>query len=140
MAKRGRKPKLSGKVGASRKPSIKVPDYLEGVAATEYVRVAERLADAGTLDSTDTRLIELYAINYDLILRAREEILRGDSLVFITDKGGMQQHPLLTYVNAATIRLKGIIETLSAIKPTESSNDEKVEKSGWGDLIPMNVG
>ena len=50
-----------------------VPAYLDGAAKVEYLALANILDASGKLSQTDPKLIELYAINYDLLVRAYVE-------------------------------------------------------------------
>lgn len=84
------------------------PDYLTGLARDEYIRVVRALYDAGSLHKTDRRLIEAYAINYDLIRQAYDTVSKQGTTVE-SDRGNISEHPSIGTINAATIRLKSII-------------------------------
>jgi P27 family predicted phage terminase small subunit len=83
------------------------PEYLSERARAEYVRVADVLDGDGKLASTDPRVIELFAVNYDLIRSAYDQI-QADGCAVESDRGNLAEHPAVKTLNAATIRLKAI--------------------------------
>ena len=131
--KRGPKPNLAAKSRPKPVNTLTIPDHLTGRVRDEYARVAERLQQAGKLDATDPRLIELYAVNYDLVRQAKEELDR-DGLTFSTDKG-VYPHPMVGVLNAATIRLRGLIADLEGVKATDAKAPGG--ESRWGGLLSV---
>src|SRR4051794_17504064 len=105
--KSGPKPKKNTSGRTRKAPVLTIPGHLTGRVREEYERVAAKLRAAGRLEATDPRLIELYAVNYDLV-RAAKEQLDDDGLTFSNERG-IQAHPMVGVLNAATIRLRGLI-------------------------------
>ena len=95
--------------------------------------------NAGVLERTDPRLIELYAVNYELVRKAYEQLSK-DGPTIITDKGNTLEHPCIRTINGATIRLKAIINDLglcpASSKLTNPSGGEanKTEDK-WAGLL-----
>jgi P27 family predicted phage terminase small subunit len=144
MAKRGvkartalnsRPSKLKGSTGATTNP----PAHLRDVARDEYIRLAKILEGVGALDRTDARLIELYAVNYSLARQASDELER-DGPTMTMPKGGIAAHPMIGVLNAATIRLRGLISDLglapNSYKHAGTSGDESGEGE-WGGLLSV---
>src|SRR4051812_18376842 len=115
MSKRGvkaRTPENSPKKRAGvAKGSAVPPAHLTGEARAAYQRLAGVLKAAGTLDRTDSTLIEVYAINYALLRKAGDELGR-DKLTVTTKRGAVFAHPMIAVMNSTTIRLRGIIGDL----------------------------
>jgi P27 family predicted phage terminase small subunit len=65
------------------------------------------------LVSTDPRLIELYAMNYDLARSSYDQI-QADGCTVESDRGNVVEHPSVKTLNAATIRLKAIAVEIGA--------------------------
>jgi P27 family predicted phage terminase small subunit len=65
----------------------------------------------GLLEKTDPRLIELYAMNYELACKAYDRI-EVDGPTVESDRGNLSEHPCVQTLNAATIRLKAIMNDL----------------------------
>lgn len=124
-----------GATGATTKP----PAHLRGLARDEYVRLAKILDAVGALDRTDARLIELYALNYDLARQAADELDRDGPSV-ATPKGGIAAHPMVGVLNSATIRLRGLIADLGlapvSYKHAVPTDDEQGEDS-WDGLLSV---
>lgn len=109
--------------GPVRWRGIKAPDHLGPDAAVEYVRLARLLKAAGTLERTDPRLVELYAISYTLIRQAQADVDR-DGLTLQVRRGvslSYHPHPMLAVINSATLRLKAIINDLG-LAPSSSKH------------------
>lgn len=140
MAKRGPKPKT---VQNSRKPprpsrltadewiGMEAPDHLNAKAAGEYRRLVVVLHERGTLATTDPRLIALYAMTWDLVCRASEELDR-DGLTLQTEMGRVMAHPMIIVQNQAVLRLKGIIKSLG-LSPDSARLSSPVSKADGGD-------
>src|SRR4051794_39671567 len=115
MPKRGvkaRTPENSPKKPAGvAKGAIEPPAHLTGEAKTAYQRLAGVLRSAGTLDRTDSTLIEVYAVNYALLRKAGDELGKKE-LTVTTTRGACIPHPMIAVMNSATIRLRGIIADL----------------------------
>lgn len=135
MATRGRKP-AKPEPGPIADSEWVAPDYLTDRGRAVYGWLVGVLREAGRLSRTDPRLIEAYAVNYDLLVTAYEEIKR-DGLTVVSDRGNKNPHPLLTAVNQSTQRLKTIITDLGlnprtyggAPEPGGDGDDQ------WGDLL-----
>lgn len=132
--KRGPKPKKAPISQGKPVETLTIPEHLTGRVREEYARVAERLHQAGKLDATDPRLIELYAVNYDLVRAAKDELDR-DGLTFSTEKG-IYPHPMVGVLNAATIRLRGLIADLEGVKPSGDTKPTQGE-SRWAGLLSV---
>src|ERR1017187_1475963 len=74
------------------------PDYLSERARAEYSRVVDDLDGRGQLAATDPRLIEAFAINYDLIRLGYDQIL-ADGCTVESDRGNLAEHPAVKTVN-----------------------------------------
>ena len=99
---------LNSPVGFKAVPfSAEAPDYLSDRAKSEYARLVGVLQLRGILGATDPRLIELYAMNYDLARSAYDQI-QADGCTVESDRGNLAEHPAVKTMNAATIRLKAI--------------------------------
>lgn len=83
------------------------PQYLSERARAEYSRLSDELDSRGRLALTDPRLIELYAMNYDLAGSAYDQIL-ADGCTVESDRGNVAEHPAIKTLNAATIRIKAL--------------------------------
>ncbi len=127
MAKRGAKPKKT------RKPKLppavwRCPAHLDGVAADEYTRIVGVLREAGVLDRTTPRLVELYAINYAL-LRQAYVVIERDGPTVESDRGNVAEHPAIKTLNAATIRIRGLLNDFG-LSPASAKLTAPTEKSG----------
>lgn len=138
MATRGRKPQRAtdGPIPAS---GWATPDYLSDRARSEFERLVGILKTAGDITRTDPRLVELYAVNYDVLVTA-QAVIKEQGMTVVSDRNNISPHPLLMTINQATIRLKGIIADLGlspAAKAASGGGTSKREKEvqGWGDLI-----
>jgi len=87
------------------------PDHLSERARAEYARLVDLLERRGVLAATDPRLVELYSMNYDLARLAYDKIVAEGATVE-SDRGNTSEHPSIQTLNAATIRLKAIINDL----------------------------
>lgn len=121
------------------------PAYLSERATAEYRRLVGILDDMGRLGVSDPRLVELYAVNYDLAQTAYETLL-ADGLTITSDRGNVSKHPLLEAVNAATVRVKaistalGITPTPAELSRLESPSAPPGEEDGWGSLLNFGHG
>jgi P27 family predicted phage terminase small subunit len=86
---------------------LESPAYLSERAQAEYARLVGVLERRGLLNATDPRLVELYAMNYDIARLAYEKITTEGATVE-SDRGNTSEHPSVQTLNAATIRLKAI--------------------------------
>jgi P27 family predicted phage terminase small subunit len=144
MAKRGPKARTAEN---SRPTSAEVPgqdwtppDYLSDRARCEFARVASLLAARGVLDKTDVRQVELFAMNYDLARHAYE-LIRTEGPTVTSDRGNVSEHPAVTTLNSATIRLKAIANDLG-LTPASSrhanpSHGSKQEDDPWAGLLKV---
>jgi P27 family predicted phage terminase small subunit len=140
--KRGVKPRTPAntpkKPAGTAKGSAVPPAHLKDEARIAYQRLAGVLKAAGTLDRTDSTLIEMYAVNYALLRKAEGE-LGGDKLTVKTKRGAVFAHPMIAVMNSTTIRLRGIIADLG-LSPASSRYGGDGDNTGededeWGDLL-----
>jgi P27 family predicted phage terminase small subunit len=113
-AKRG--PKAKTAQNSKRKPAAKPakvvpPAHLTPEERDTFKAVATKLRAFGVLERTDPTLIELYAVNYQLLCQAREAV-GVDGLTSTTRFGSLSAHPLLNVIAQTTVRLKGILNDL----------------------------
>lgn len=141
MPKRGPKPRLVGKAPhAAPRGSWEPPAHLTGEAEEAWNHVVALLAEAGNLGRTDPSLVEGYAINRAL-LRAAHQAIQDRGLIVTNGMGAPAANPACAVVNAATLRLKSIINDLglcpaSARYAAVSSGEAKPDDP-WGDLLSI---
>ncbi|MFO0957490.1 MAG: phage terminase small subunit P27 family [Isosphaeraceae bacterium] len=114
--------KVAGPLWAGHRP----PAHLSEGALAEFHRVVGALGIVGTLDKTDPRMVELYAINYDLVHRAHRQI-DADGLTVETAEGRPILHPLMGVINAATIRLRGLMNDMGLTPASHNLTDPQSE-------------
>jgi P27 family predicted phage terminase small subunit len=141
MAKQGPKPRTARTAGPATSgvpgPCWGPPGHLSDAAAAEFARLVGLLRAAGNLERTDPMMVELYATTADLLRRAMAEVDR-DGPTLMTDRGSTYAHPMCAVINAASMRLKALINDLGlcpasskyAATPTESAGPDR-----WGDLL-----
>lgn len=112
---------------------VEPPDGLSDVAREAWDHVVGLLRKAGTLEKTDPRLVELYAVNADLVRRGYQEVDR-DGMTFATKGGAFKPHPSLAVINQASIRLKGIIGEMG-LSPASASLSSPVDDFDESDPI-----
>lgn len=112
------------------------PEYLTKEAREEYGRMVGVLLAAGTLEQTDTRLIEAYAIQVSMLRDAHRAIAK-DGAYIEGSHGGTVAHPATNVINTATMRLKGIIHDLGLSPASARHGGANVEPSEdkWGGLL-----
>jgi P27 family predicted phage terminase small subunit len=129
--KRGPKPKTAHNTKrrpARKAPSATAPGHLSDQEKAIFRQVVAKLKGFGVLDRTDPTLIELYAVNYALLINARKEVEK-DGLTSMTRFGSAAAHPMLAVMNQATIRLKGVLNDLG-LTPASSKLSAPPEKGG----------
>lgn len=131
MAKRGPKARTAANSGAKSGAGglwvdVRPPSGLSDGALAEYSRLVGILKAVGTLERTDPRMVELYAINYDLIRRATEQI-DCEGLTTETAEGRAIAHPLLSAINTATIRLRGLMNDMGLTPSSSKLTDTIAE-------------
>lgn len=146
MARRGPKAKTAANSPAARGGAVdwrgvEPSAHLSGAARAEFLRLVELLDGAGTLGRTDPRLVELYAVNYDLLCRARDELDR-DGLTQANAKGTLVPHPMIAVLNSATIRLRGLIADLGLTPATsrhsgEGRHNQEEGDNPWAGLLSV---
>lgn len=120
MAKRGPKPKTAR---TARRRANDVagmwdpPPHLDGEALAAWHHLVALLAAAGNLERTDPILVESYALNVAILRKAREAIDEF-GVTQINSKGTSIANPACAVANAATMRLKAIIESLGLCPAT----------------------
>ena len=136
---RGRKPaKRAAKTVAW--DGIEAPAYLCLDAQAEYRRLAGVLKAAGTLEKTDPKVLESWAVNVDLLTRAYADIDR-DGLTVATPGGGLASHPSVKVLNSASMRIKAIAAELG-LTPASSKYGGGGAQDGanpWEGLLSVTV-
>lgn len=97
------------------------PEYLDRVGKAEYQRLSEVLEKGEILGKTDPRLIELYALNYSLLLRATIELQEQPLTMMSKDR--MFVNPTIGVIHNTTAKLSAIQNELGL---TPASN-QKIE-------------
>ena len=120
---------------SDRKPSA--PSYLDDLARVEYAKLVEVLAESGNLAKTDPRLIEAYAGNYSLMVRAITEL--NTAPLVTGDKGRSFVNPLVGIVHNSTQKVRQVIADLG-LSPSSAKavadNLPGVESSEkWAKLV-----
>src|SRR3712207_6522699 len=115
MPKRGPKPRVIGRVpGGDFAPPEgpgACPGHLSGDAAWARGHLGALLDAAGNLRRPDRVLLEPYALNLALLRRAYAAI-EADGVVLVGRFGRPTAHPACAVLNAATMRLKALVEAL----------------------------
>lgn len=112
--KRG-KPKKLPTPTISNRPSP--PSHLSRQAKVIFNALVDLLDSKGTLDKTDSTLIEIYAINADMLRLASLEVqMRGT--IITTDRGAVIANPACAIVNACSMRLKTAISDMGLCPAT----------------------
>lgn len=119
MAKRGPKSKGARTSGPATDANARweAPGHLDGEARTAWEHLVGLLRAAGNLDRTDPVLVEMYAINVSLLREAQRSI-QADGLTMMTAMGTPKANPACAVANAASMRLKAIVEALGLCPAT----------------------
>lgn len=116
------------------------PDHLTGLAREEYGRIVDLVRQHGNLSKTDPRLIEIYAINYELLRRAYAEV-EAQGPTVESDRGNVSEHPSIQTINSCTIRLKAIINDLgltpSSCRYSSVQADIEEETNEWSERLKV---
>lgn len=108
----------SGKVKKGKAPVVInphlpcAPSYLDNVARDQFKALARVLLECGKLPQTDVKLIEAYAANYSLLIRAVED-LNTQPLTYTSENGRPFVNPLIAVVHNATQKVRQIIADLA---------------------------
>jgi P27 family predicted phage terminase small subunit len=133
---RGRVPKAKTIKGKASIP--KAPAYLDDLAAEEFDKLTAVLAESGNLAKTDAKLIEVYAANYSLLVRAVTE-LGVSPLVFTGDKGRAFINPLIAVVHNSTQKIRQVIGDLglspSSAKQVADNLPSIGSAAGWDEFV-----
>jgi P27 family predicted phage terminase small subunit len=131
MAKRGRKPKQLKPVASQRETRDRwqPPPHLSAVAAWAWSHLVARLEAAGRLDETDPVVVEAYAVNVAMLREAQVAINR-DGVVVENGNGTPMAHPACAVVNAATMRLKSLLDGIGKVAVGEVQTESK-----WGSVF-----
>ena len=141
-AKRGPKSKTARntKRKASPKPAKAVPPaHLTADERAVFLAVVAKLIAFGVLERTDPTLIELYAVNYALLVKAKDAVAK-EGLTTKTRFESLAPHPLLNVISQTTVRLKGILNDLgltpaaSKLAAPEGDDGEKAADP-WAGLL-----
>lgn len=137
MARRGPKPKTETNskarpVGSVDWSGVSIPDHLSDRGKAEFARLVEMLRSAGTLNRTDPRMVEAYAINYDMLVKASMDVER-DGVTTENRFGASVPHPALSVINQATVRLRGLINDMGLCPRTSRYVGQPAPKAGDGD-------
>ncbi len=140
MGKRGPKPrpdrlKLAGGSRASALPEC--PSHLDPIAAKEWGRMVEVLAEAGLLTRTDGSVLALYCSAFSRWIRACEKIREqedntGNGLTEITGQGSLKVSPHVQIAAAAEAQMMRLLAEFGATPssrarvsaPAEAPEDE----------------
>lgn len=101
-------------------------------AKAEYERLVTLLRDSGRLPATDPRMIDNYAICWDVIQTAYEQIQK-DGMTVKSDRGNVSKHPLLEVLNAAQVRMNTIMRCLKLTPDSDRSSVTGPTKKGAGE-------
>ena len=114
MATRGRKQTLPTAQTGNR-PSP--PAHLSKQAKTIFGVLVDLLEEKGLLDQCDATLIEVYAVNADMLRLATMEVqMRGT--IIKTDRGAIIANPACAIINACSMRLKTAISDMGLCPAT----------------------
>lgn len=105
---RGTSPPPSGDGGES----LACPPHLDATGREAWVELHALMKDAGTLDSADCKLLELFASSYSRLRRAQEHIEEnGEVLTLRTDRGAetIRKNPSVDIENTCTDRCMRIL-------------------------------
>lgn len=146
MAKRGPKRRPGPDRGPFAEADWKAPEYLSPRARKEFERVYQLLQESGRDELTDPRLVEAYAVNYDMLLLSYSDVLR-DGTTVESDRGNKSRHPAVDGVNSITMRLRGIINDLgfsprsvrgaTEVAPSSPTTKDDGSPDGWGGLLKL---
>jgi P27 family predicted phage terminase small subunit len=132
MAKRGRKTVVKS---ASRKPvarpGLACPAHLTGEASVAWAHIVRLLSEAGTLEITDPTLIEVYAVNVQMLRQAYDSLLKDGVSEY--SPHGTRANPACGIINAATVRLKGVISDLGLCPAASKFSAAKTHGAGPAD-------
>lgn len=135
---RGRKPiesKHTTPPDAFPAKPIEPPSYLDDNGKAEYVRLSLILEACGTLGKTDPRMVEMYSINYSMLIRAAQEL--QESPLNNNSNGRLYTNPLIGTIHNTTQKLTSIQSELG-LTPTSINKVEieiKKKSSGIDDLV-----
>lgn len=115
------------------------PPKLPPAALAEFHRLAANLRRVGTLARTDPQAV-LSAARAQARLDQAQAVLDQEGLTKMGGHGTLHPHPLLSVVNALTVRLRGLHHDLGlTAASSKHGTPEKPEDSGdgWGDLLSV---
>lgn len=128
---KGRKPGLP-KAARKSEGVPSAPTYLDEVAKKEFNALARTLDESGKLPNTDPKLIELYAANYSLLMRAVTEL---SNQPLQNEKG--RPNSLIAVVHNCTQKVRQVIADLALSPTTSKLADDRLPPSAaeshWGD-------
>lgn len=132
-SKRGPKPKttrLRAVIAPEPEPEQLDPNDLGGIAEAAAEQLRGRLRAAKKLEQVDPVLIEAYGLNVALLRAARRQI-EDDGLMQFNGAGALAPHPATQVINAATMRIKSVLDGLGTLTPEASST----HGSKWGSFF-----
>lgn len=114
-----------------------MPDFLDEVGRKAWVKIVTDLETLGILDKTDSHIISLYATNYSLFRRAKEELDSVKSMVITASNGRVSSHPLLATLNSYANLLKQLLIALQLVPRLRTKVDEEytASKDSWAGLV-----
>ena len=113
------------------------PGYLDAVSRAEYLGLVAVLEDSGKLSTCDPKLIELYSINYSLLLRAVTD-LAGQPLTFSEEGKRPFVNPLIGVVHNSTQKLRQVIGDFALSPVTSKLVEQRITGATvgkWEDLL-----
>lgn len=108
------------------------PAYLDDQAKVEYRTLAEVLDAEGTLAQTDTKLLELYAVNYSILVRAYGELQR-QGLTIESTGGRLFVNPNIGTITNATQKVRQVITDLGLSPTAAKLVEHRLPASTAGD-------
>lgn len=134
---RGPKPALKAPESPQQAPCWTVPPHLSPEASREWERLYGLLDAQGKIPQVDPTLLEIYAINHELMVRASDDVARN-GIVLISANGAIRANPSADVVNRASMRLATIIAELglsprSTKEPPASPTSDPASEQ-WQDL------
>lgn len=110
MAKRGRKPNRPEPRPAT-KHGWEPPASFSESARAEWWRLAGVLEAAGTIGRVDRRMIDLFALTWEVAEKAAASVAQHGVTLELPN-GALQANPALNVLNAANMRLRAMLNDM----------------------------
>lgn len=100
--------------------------------------VVSLLRETGNLEKTDPTLVEAYALNVAMMRQASAELSHGVTVE--NSHGTTVAHPACAILNAATMRIKAIVNDLGLCPSTSkfANAPDATQADKWSDLLSVN--